>query len=146
MSNPEPLDDLFATLPKPKIRDWLWRPLHAKLWWFAMPLYWGGMIASLHVEALASFYRSAFCGVFNVFFFPPLMSFILGFGYFRALFERTEFSDCEDLEGGADWQGARYGPLGLLRELDLTDPASGSRWIGSTLNPINPGYINRRSS
>jgi len=35
------------------------------------------------------------------------------------------------------------GPSGLPVEVDPLDPRSGSLWIGSRLNPLNPARINR---
>ena len=129
-----------------KISDWWWRPLRAKLWWSAIPFYWGGMFASLRVEALASFYHSAIAGFANVFFFPPLVAMILSFGYFKARIEQIEFDSDGDAEEYFEWRRKRYGPSGMLREFDPLDPASGALWVGNPLNPLNPGYINRHPS
>lgn len=130
----------------PKIADWLWRPLRAKIWWAAIPFYWVGMAASLHIEILADFYHSALAGVTNVFFFPPIAGLILSFGYFRILLERSEPGSNDGTEEYLEWRRKRYGPSGMLREFDPLDPASGAMWVGNPLNPLNPGYINRHSS
>lgn len=112
----------------------------------AVPIYWCGMIASVRVEALDSFYHSVIGGVTNIFFFPPIVALILSVGFLREGLQRENFPEalCSDQE---DFDPSlRYGPLGMLRELDPTDPASGPRWMGSTLNPTNAGYVNRHPS
>lgn len=103
------------------------------------------MLASLRSEAVAEFYHSAIAGYLNVFFFPPLVALILSYGFIRRWWaslpagERSEGDDEEYL------RRKKYGPSGMLREFDPLDPASGAHWIGSTLNPSNPAYINRVS-
>ncbi|WP_232313636.1 hypothetical protein [Sphingobium sp. TCM1] len=129
-----------------RLTDWLWRRWYAKLWWSGVPIYWLGMLAALKLDTLAEVYRSAAGGYMNVLFFPPLVAFVLSFGFLRQWLaslptqEKGEF-DAEDLLARD-----RYGPSGVLREFDPFDPASGALWIGSTLNPLNPGYINRHPS
>lgn len=128
-----------------RLRDWLWRPWHAKLWWAAVPVYWLGRLASLRSEAVAEFYHSALAGHLNVIFFPPLVALILSYGFLKrwlALLPAVE-------EGAIDedefWPRRRYGPSRMPKEFDPLDPASGALWVGSTLNPTNPGYVNRAS-
>lgn len=132
------------------IRDWIWRPLYARLWWSAVPLYWVAMAASLRVEFLATFYDSAFAGFVNVLFFPPLVALILSYGFFKAWLATAkfdpDFDPGEQAEAFLVRRRNRYGPCGMLREFDPLDPASGAIWFGNPLNPLNPGYINRHPS
>lgn len=129
-----------------RIGDWLWRPLHAKLWWAAVPLYWIGMGAGRYSDAVAEFYNSALAGYLTIFFVPPMVALILCFGFFRewlaALppFEETTYSP-DDCFPDRD----SYGPSGMPSEFDPLDPRSGTLWVGNTLNPLNAGYINRAS-
>ena len=128
-----------------EIGDWLWRPFHARLWWSAVPFYWAGMTASSRVEFLATFYSSAIAGFVNVFFLPPLVALILSYGYFKAWLATAksdpEFAPDEEAEEFFVQRRNRYGPSGMLREFDPLDPASGSNWIGSPLNPSHPFYV-----
>lgn len=143
MQTVDPSKPFIALPPSPKIGDWLWRPMRAKLWWMAMPFYWGGMLASLRIEALTTFYHSAAAGIANVFFFPPLVALILSYGFFKARLAKAEFGLDGDAEEVLGMRGKRYGPSGMLRAFDPHDPASGSNWIGSPLNPSHPFYVIR---
>jgi hypothetical protein len=131
-----------------KVGDWLWHPSHARLWWSAVPFYWAGLAASSRVEILADFYRSAFAGFANVFFFPPITALILSYGFFRAWLATARFDRDDEPEEYLEWRQKRYGPSGMLREFDPLDPASGSNWIGSPINALHPFYVirNRHSS
>ncbi len=128
------------------IGEWLWRPVYAKLWWAAVPLYWGGMAASGRVQELAAFYDSAAAGFLTIFFFPPLVAFILCFGFFREwlVAQPHAASDADFIDEmflGSD----SYGPSGMPCEFDPLDSRSGAHWNGSALNPNNPAYVNRAS-
>ncbi|MEA3541343.1 MAG: hypothetical protein U9R77_04385 [Pseudomonadota bacterium] len=128
------------------VGDWLWRPLYAKVWWAAVPLYWCGMAASGRVQPLGAFYDSAAAGFLTIFFFPPLVGFILCFGFFREWLLTQPHADSgvdftDEMFLGAD----SYGPSGMPCEFDPLDPRSGTLWVGNTLNPLNAAYINRAS-
>ncbi|SEJ73416.1 hypothetical protein SAMN05518849_11267 [Sphingobium sp. AP50] len=146
MSNSEISIEPVAPLPEKKIFDWLWWPLHAKIWWSTMFLYWGGMFASLYLEPLSDFYSSVISGFANVLFFPPLMILVLLFSYIRDRLGRIDFDEAPETDLGFDWQDGAYGPSGMLREFDPLDPTSGALWIGNPLNPLNGAYINRHPS
>ncbi|KAA9016508.1 MULTISPECIES: hypothetical protein [Sphingobium] len=130
-----------------RVGDWLWRSLYARLWWSAVPIYWAAMAASSRVELFSAFFSSAFAGFVNVFFFPPLVALILSYGFLKAWLSTAEFDpDIASAEHAEEFfarRRKRYGPSGMLREFDPLDPASGSNWIGSPLNPSNPFYIIR---
>lgn len=111
-----------------------------------MPVYWLGMVASLKLDSLAEFYHSAAGGYLNVLFFPPIAALVLSFGFLRHLLATSPTLTDGDCDQGDFLARDRYGPSGMLREFDPLDPASGSHWIGSPLNPLNPGYINRHPS
>ncbi|WP_066602887.1 hypothetical protein [Sphingobium cupriresistens] len=129
-----------------RIGDWLWRPVYAKLWWSAVPLYWGGMAASEHVQRLGDFYGSAAAGFLTIFFFPPLVAFILCFGFFREWLAAQSHADSDAEVADEMFLGAdSYGPSGMPCEFDPLDPRSGTLWVGNTLNPLNAAYINRAS-
>ena len=122
------------------VGEWLWRPAYAKLWWAAVPLYWGGMAASGRVQPLAAFYDSAAAGFLTIFFFPPLVAFILCFGFFREWLVAQPHADFshETLLGANS-----YAPSAM--QVDPLDPESGVFWIGNPLNPTHPSNINRVS-
>ncbi|ATP19977.1 MULTISPECIES: hypothetical protein [Sphingobium] len=126
-----------------KIREWLWRPMYARFWWSAVPLYWGGLFASSRVEFLADFYGSALAGFINVFFFPPIVAIVLSYGFFKAWLAAGHFEMDDETEEYWERSPMRNSPSGMLREFDPLDPASGSNWIGSPLNPSHPFYVIR---
>ncbi|WP_081570546.1 hypothetical protein [Sphingobium herbicidovorans] len=128
-----------------RLRDWLGRPWYAKLWWSGVPAYWLGMLASLQIDALAEVYHSAAGGYLNVLFFPPMVAFVLSFGFLRQKMasladqakDETDREDCLDRK--------RYGPSGMPWQFDPLDSRSGTFWIGNPLNPRHPSNINRVS-
>ena len=123
-----------------RIGDWVWRPFYAKLWWAAVPLYWCGMAAGGRVQLLGAFFDTAAAGFVTVFFFPPLVAFILSFGFFREWLVAEPHADFshETLRGSDG-----YAPSGL--QVDPLDPESGAFWIGNPLTPTHPSNINRVS-
>lgn len=126
------------------IGDWIWRRMCAKVWWLTVPLYWGGMIASLRVEILGNLYGSALAGFMNVLFFPPIVALILSYGFLRAWLTAAHFDVDDEAEKYWERSRARNSPFAVLREFDPLDPVSGSNWIGSPLNPSHPFYVIRR--
>ena len=70
-------DDAMATA-RPRASYWLWRPLHAKLWWAAILVYWAGKLTSFYVAALDEFYTSALAGFLNILFYPFVALMVLG--------------------------------------------------------------------
>ena len=146
MPNTDQINSPSADRRPLMVGEWLWRPAYAKLWWAAVPLYWGGMAASGRVQPLAAFYDSAAAGFLTIFFFPPLVAFILCFGFFREWLVAQPHADSgvdftDEMFLGAD----SYGPSGMPCEFDPLDPRSGTLWVGNTLNPLNAAYINRAS-
>ncbi|SEK03033.1 hypothetical protein SAMN05518849_1301 [Sphingobium sp. AP50] len=125
-----------------RLGDWLWRPWSAKLWWSGVPLYWLGMFASFKLDALAYVYRSAVGGYLNELFFPPIVALVLSYGFLRQWLVSLPAQEDGETDEHDFWDRNKYGPSGMLREFDPLDPASGALWIGSPLNPLNPGYIN----
>jgi hypothetical protein len=111
---------------RPRASDWLWRPMFAKLWWIAIPVYWMGMAASLKIPVLAEFYTSALAGFLNVAFFPPLALMVLGLGFARAWFE---WSDWEFVEPTHEQMFPKRS-VGGMRDpaSDPLDPRSGLHW------------------
>lgn len=129
-----------------RVGDWLWRPLYAKLWWAAVPLYWIGMGAGLYSEAVAEFYNSALAGYLTIFFFPPMVALILCFGFFRVCLAVHSNGDNHTDCSGEMFLGAdTHGPSGMSCEFDPLDSRSGVFWIGNPLNPTHPSNINRVS-
>ena len=126
-----------------KIREWLWRPMYARFWWSAVPLYWGGLFASSRVEFLADFYGSALAGFINVFFFPPIVALILSYGFFKDWLAAAEFDLDELPEDTSVRMHMSYWSSNMHGKFDPLDPASGSNWIGSPLNPSHPFYVIR---
>lgn len=127
------------------LRNWIWRPWHAKLWWSGVPVYWLGMLASLKIDALAEIYHSAAGGYLNVFFFPPIVALVLSFGFLKCWLARLPATDEDEMDEEEYWRKRKLGPSGMPKEVDPLEPTSGAFWIGSPLNPLNPGYINRGS-
>jgi hypothetical protein len=127
------------------LRNWIWRPWYAKLWWSGVPVYWLGMLASLKIDVLAEIYHSAAGGYLNVFFFPPIVALTLSFGFLRLWLASLPTRDPDEIDDGPGWNDRRFGPSRMPRQFDPLDPASGPLWVGNTLNPTNPGYVNRAS-
>ncbi|UZW57697.1 hypothetical protein NUH86_19210 [Sphingobium sp. JS3065] len=123
----------------------LWRPWYAKLWWSGVPAYWLGMLASLKIDALTEVYHSAAGGYLNVLFFPPMVALVLSFGFLRNKLASLPAQEDGEFDEDSFWERRKYGPSRLPKEVDPLDSASGALWIGSSLNPLNPGYINRAS-
>ena len=128
-----------------RLRDWLWRPWYAKLWWSGVPVYWLGMLAALKLDALAEVYHWAAVGYLNVLFFPPIVALVLSFGFLRQWLASLPVRDPDEMDDGGLWNNRRFGPSRMPRQFDPLDPASGPLWVGNTLNPMNPGYVNRAS-
>lgn len=148
MRTQEKLEECSKFRVPSKIGHWLLRPLYARLWWSAMPFYWGGIAASSRIEFLDSFYSSALAGFVNLLFFPPITALTLSYGFFKARLAAARFDPDPDEEAEEFFaqRRSRYGPSGMPREFDPLDPASGAIWVGNPLNPLNPGYINRHPS
>lgn len=128
-----------------RLRDWLWRPWYAKLWWSGVPVYWLGMLAALRFDGLTSIYHSALGGYLNIVFFPPLVALILSFGFFREWLVRLIHSAAIGVLDENCLSNDKYGPSGMPWEFDPLDLRSGAFWIGNPLNPLNPSNINRVS-
>jgi hypothetical protein len=67
--------------------DYLWRPWYAKAWWVGIPLYWLAMGEPTRPAFLNGFADSGYAIFTHVIFLPITAILILGFGYFRNLFE-----------------------------------------------------------
>ncbi|PZU07850.1 hypothetical protein [Sphingomonas sp.] len=134
----------------PQLSAWLWKPWYAKLWWTAIPIWWGGMAASTRIDALEAFYRGGIAGYLNVVFFPGTALMVLGVGYLRERLDRFvgqgeggPLSDEEedDLFQMRMRQEQNRFLDGIGKGTDMFDPRSGPLWIGNPLNPLNAGYI-----
>lgn len=124
---PKAADALIDPL---RLRDWLWRPWYAKLWWASVPIYWGGRMASIKVAALASLYDTLVAGYLSVFCNPLIILLLLGFGFIRATLDRGEWvitPGAVHMEGPVHI-GRRPGEL-LDPYTDFTDPRSGIRYL-----------------
>jgi hypothetical protein len=119
-------DPVFQMLPKPRARDWLWRPVYAKAWWVGVSVYWGGAAVSLKVPALADFYASALAGFLNIAFYPVVALMLLGLGYFRAWFA---WNDWVWVEPTHDQLFPKRSVGGFRDPMaDPLDPRSPSHW------------------
>jgi hypothetical protein len=103
------------------------------------------MFASLKIDALAEVYHSAAGGYLNVLFFPPMVALVLSFGFLRCRLASLPAPVDEGMDEEEYWRKRRVGPSGMPKEVDPLEPSSGAFWIGSPMNPLNPGYINRGS-
>lgn len=139
-----------AAIQQPEIADWLWRPWYAKVWWAAIPLYWGAATASLKIPAMSPFFESALAGYLNMLFFPGTALLVLGFGFVRAWLdaprgdEGPPLTDEEiaELERIRIEQEMLWNPPDHLRPVgDIYDPFSGTSYIGNPLSPNNGSRI-----
>lgn len=133
---------------QPVLSAWIWRPWYAKLWWAAIPVWWLGMAAATRVSALESIYDSALAGYLNILFFPMTALMVLGVGYVRERLDAfvgpgdgVPMSDEEAFF--AKRRRAEHDRImeNLNRGTDMFDPRSGTLWIGNSLNPNNPAYV-----
>lgn len=131
------LDGMDQERSELHLRNWIWRPWYAKLWWSGVPIYWLGMLASLKIDALAEIYHSAAGGYLNVLFFPPIAALVLSFGFLRQWLGSLPAQEGGELDDDYLRDRKRYGPSGMPWEFDPLDPRSGVHWNGSPLNPIN---------
>lgn len=132
MDNQPPPDDkpkvLDAVIDPLRLRDWLWRPWYARLWWTGMVAYWAGATLSLYFRSLTAFYDSVLAGYFNVAFYPPFILVILGAGYVRAKLTK------------GDWVLTDSNPVTWRNERSVggyLDP------IADPLDPRSPRYWDR---
>jgi hypothetical protein len=98
----------------------------AKHWWIGIALYWAGKGASFYSPTLDGLYTTALAGFLNVAFFPPLALIVLGMGYARVWFERSDWEFVEPMQ-------ERIFPkrsVGGMRDpaSDPLDPRSGLHW------------------
>lgn len=125
-----------------RIRDWAWSPRYAKIWWALAVTFWAAKLASYSVAGLDWLNEPGVAGYLTVAFFPPMMLLILGFGWVKVRLNTQPTSYQSDALDD-DLLDRPVGPCGLPVEVDPLDPRSGSLWIGSRLNPLNPARINR---
>lgn len=71
----------------PPARNYFWRPWYAKAWWAGIPLYWLAMGDPTRPAFLDGFAGSGYVVFTNVIFLPITAILVLGFVYFRWLFE-----------------------------------------------------------
>ncbi len=119
---PKATDALIDPL---RLRDWLWRPWCAKLWWATVPIYWSGRMASIKVAALASLYDTLVAGYLSVFCNPLIILLLLGFGFIRAKLDRGEWVITP---GVPAWTQRKPGEM-LDPYTDPSDPRSGPRHL-----------------
>lgn len=132
----------------PQLSGWLWKPWYAKLWWSAIPLWWASMALAMRMDV--SFYRSGLAGYLNVLFFPITALMVLGVGYVRERLDsfvgQGHGVPLSDEEAQAFFAAHSRRELARTMEgwramSDPMDPRSGSLWIGNSMNPNNPAYI-----
>ena len=139
-------DGLISGCSPLRLSDCLWRPWHAKLWWSGVLVYWLGMLASLKIEALPEVYHSAAGGYLVILFYPPILAFVLSFGFIKCCLSRLPAAAGDDeMDEEEYWKKRRLGPSGMPKEVDPLEPSSGTFWIGNPLNPLNLGNINHGS-
>lgn len=139
-----------STADIPKLSAWLWQPWYAKLWWTAIPVWWLGMAGAARADFLAAFYGGALAGVLNILFFPMTALMVLGVGYVRERLDnfvgQGDGTPLSDNEAGAAtkriWEEHDRALDDVAATTDIFDPRSGALWIGNSLNPNNPAYIN----
>jgi len=133
---------------RPSASNWLWRPWYAKLWWFAIPIWWAGMGGASVIEPLSRFYDSAAAGFLNVLFFPMTALMVLGVGYAQSWLAAVRpqsggYPRFDAASAAADelWEQHEGGIEDLHASTDILDPRSGPLWIG---NPLSSQWPNRR--
>lgn len=113
-------------LDRPRASTWLWKPLHAKLWWASSAVYWAGALASFWSPTIDEFYTSAVAGYLNLLFYPLTLPMVLGVGFIHA------WMDFKGLEWGppTDEHPSPKRSVGGFRDpmADRLDPRSPLHW------------------
>lgn len=65
-------------VPSPRLRDYMWHPRFAKIWWALSFVHWAGMVVSLGIEPLNAYYGATFAGWLGVLLYPPFMLAVCG--------------------------------------------------------------------
>lgn len=132
----------------PQLSAWLWKPWYAKLWWSAIPVWWGGMTVSTRVDFLEPFYRWWIAGYLNVLFFPMTALMVLGVDYVRERLDsfagQGDGVPLSDEEAQAFAAQLHRDQLERMRErarayANSMDPRSGPLWIGNPMNRTTQG-------
>ena len=105
-----------------RLSDWIWQPWYARLWWAAIPIYWGDRWVSLKVPALMSFYETLPANYLALFCNPFILLLLLGTGFVRAKLDRGEWILTPDVPDRRLRPGDMSDPY-----TDPTDPRSGVR-------------------
>ena len=128
----------------PRISDWIWRPWYAKLWWFAIPLWWAGVTLSSAHAAFSGVSLSPVAAYLNVLFFPFAPILVLGAGFvpawldgWKASWRGNGYDDEEHRRILREWdeQDRRFKKMRALT--DPLDPRSGAIWMHNPSNPFN---------
>lgn len=118
-------DDLSAAPPAPslRLRDFMWRPRFAKIWWAASLVHWTGMLFTVGVQPLDAYYNTAFAGWLGVLLYPPFMLIVCGA---RLLWAKIECGEWEVTEAPYHVRFPRLSDGGLRDPYtDPLDPRSG---------------------
>lgn len=134
-------DDESAVL---RISDWIWRPWYAKLWWFAIPLWWVGVTLAPAHAAFSGVFQSPFAAYLNVLFFPFAPILVLGAGFvpawldgWKASWRGNGYDDEEHRRILAEWDEQDRRSEELRALTDPLDPRSGALWVNNPINPFN---------
>jgi len=111
--------------PTLRVADWIWCPFRAKLWWFAIIIYWPLFLIGSAMPWAAGFYRSAWSDYLSLAFHPFTALVVLGAGFAITWWRQATPADPEDVRIGRDWR-----PHGNIPpEINPLDVRSGPLWI-----------------
>lgn len=128
----------------PKVSEWIWRPWYAKVWWFAIPLWWAAMAVASTDEVFSAVFRNPIAAYLNVLFFPFAPILVLGAGFvptwidgWKITWRGNGLDDEEHRRILVEWdeQDRQFKKFRSLT--DPLDPRSGALWINNPINPFN---------
>jgi len=111
--------------PSPRLRDYLWRPYLAKVWWSASLLWWVGV---QETGWLLDYFQTAVAGYLNVLFFPMTVLMALGVPFAWAKLGRGDWViSAEPLSQDQQFPELSVGGMEDPAS-DPLDPRSGLHW------------------
>ncbi|PTR12617.1 MULTISPECIES: hypothetical protein [unclassified Novosphingobium] len=117
-----------AVVPAPhiRLRDYLWHPRIAKIWWSGSLAWWAGFALAQQTGWLLDFYETATSGYLNILFYPMTTAAVLGVPFVWAKLDRGDWV----LITPTHEQMFPPRSVGGMRDpaADPLDPRSGLHW------------------
>ncbi len=134
-------DESRASIERPDIVQWVWRPWYARLWWSLSAIYWIVGTGALFFQPLADFYTAPVAGSLHIAFFPVFAFVLFAFGWVRAWVDALDYVAAHpDEENTLGWAWSDEGwPDRQNREYwdptNFFSPFAGTMKLGHPLRP-----------